>query len=155
MKQLAGSIGLLNIRRNSMSATPFSIAATSRGDRVERRVVGFGARELEQLARCRVSPVSRLRQRADDAFERFALLAELLRALRIVPDLRIFELSRDLLESHRLHIEVKDTSAGRRCVRWSPASVAAIWLTCSASMAEFPSAQSEIIADPEAIAPLT
>ena len=49
MKHDAGSIGLLNIRRNSMSPTRFSIAATSVRDRLERRVVVVGAREREQL----------------------------------------------------------------------------------------------------------
>ena len=34
---------------------------------------------------------------------------ELLRALRVVPDVRIFELARDFLEALRLDIEVKDT----------------------------------------------
>ena len=36
---------------------------------------------------------------ADDAFEIRALLAEILRALRIVPDGRVFELARDFLEA--------------------------------------------------------
>jgi len=51
----------------------------------------------------------------DDVFQRLLLLAERLCALLIVPDLRIFELATDLGEPHRLHIEVKDTSADQRC----------------------------------------
>ena len=38
-----------------------------------------------------------------------ALLAELLRALRIVPDVRVFELARHFFEALGLRVEVKDT----------------------------------------------
>ena len=73
-----------------------------------RRARARRARALSSQARVE------LRQRADDAFERASFLAELLRALRVVPDLRVFELALDFREARRLHIEVKDTSAARR-----------------------------------------
>jgi hypothetical protein len=46
---------------------------------------------------------------ADDTLETRALLAEILRALRIVPDVGIFEFPRDFLQALGLRIEVKDT----------------------------------------------
>jgi hypothetical protein len=89
------------------------------GDGFERRVVGIAARELEQLgavADAGIEPD----QRDDDVVERLLLLAELLRALRIVPDLRVLELARNLRQPRRLGVEVKDTSAGPRCVPAGP-----------------------------------
>jgi len=55
------------------------------------------------------------RQRVNDAVELLFLLAELLRALRVVPDFRVFELSIDGGEPRRLQIEVKDTSEAAPC----------------------------------------
>jgi len=49
------------------------------------------------------------------AVELFLLLAKLLRALRIVPDLRILELAVYRGEPRRLDVEVKDTSGASRC----------------------------------------
>jgi hypothetical protein len=51
-----------------------------------------------------------LRQRADDLIELFLLPAEILRALRIAPDIGVFELARDDFEAFTLCFEVKDTS---------------------------------------------
>jgi hypothetical protein len=51
-----------------------------------------------------------LRQRADDLIELFLLPAEILRPLRIAPDVRVFELARDDFEAFALRFEVKDTS---------------------------------------------
>ena len=52
MKQLFGSSGLENMRRNSSAATSFSMLFDVRGERrAQRGVVVLGARELEQLAR--------------------------------------------------------------------------------------------------------
>jgi hypothetical protein len=45
----------------------------------------------------------------DDPVERCAFLAELLRALRIVPDVRIFQLAGYFLEPFALGVVVKDT----------------------------------------------
>jgi len=71
---------------------------------------------LVVLADCEIEQIARFAERvgqradaADDAIEIRALLAELLRALRVVPDFRVFELARDFFESFRLRIEVKDT----------------------------------------------
>ena len=89
------------------------------GDRFQRRVVGLGARETEELRAVPEIAVKRGHV-VYHALERLLLLAELLRALRIVPDLRIFELALDFGQAHRLHVEVKDTSADRRCVPGDP-----------------------------------
>jgi hypothetical protein len=78
------------LERLDRLAQRFDIA----GDRREGRVVAFGARELEKLDAVGKSAVER-RQRADDAIERLLLLAELLRALGIVPDVRVLELALD------------------------------------------------------------
>jgi hypothetical protein len=45
----------------------------------------------------------------DDLVERRALLAQLLRALRMVPDVGIFELAADFFETLGLRLVVKDT----------------------------------------------
>jgi hypothetical protein len=77
-------------------------------DRRNRALVVLADREIEQVA----GLAERIGQRADpadDAIEIRALLAELLRALRVVPDVRIFELARDFFEAFGLRIEVKDT----------------------------------------------
>ena len=78
------------------------------GDRGCGALVAVADREIEQIA----GLAERFGQRADsadDAIEIRAFLAEILRALRVVPDVRAFELARDFLEALRLRIEVKDT----------------------------------------------
>jgi len=52
-----------------------------------------------------------LGQRADDLIELLLFPAEVLRALRIIPDVRILELAGDDFEALALRFEVKDTSA--------------------------------------------
>jgi len=49
------------------------------------------------------------RDPVDDPFKLGALLAEILGARWIVPDIRVFKLATDFLEALRLRIEVKDT----------------------------------------------
>jgi hypothetical protein len=83
-----------------------------RSDTKNRRLVFLGARELEQLARVREAAADSP-ERADYAFQRFLLLAELLRALRVVPQLRVFELAIQRFQAVLLRLEVKDTSAAR------------------------------------------
>jgi hypothetical protein len=83
-------------------------------DGVQRRVVGFRAREIVELAAV-VEPFLQSGQRMDDAVELLLLLAEVLRALRVVPDLRVLELPVYCREPRRLDVEVKDTSAAAGC----------------------------------------
>ena len=65
----------------------------------------------------------------------FLLLAELLRALLVVPDLRDPRARvDDLGQPLRLRVEVKDTSAARPRAAASPARVLAMILICSASI---------------------
>jgi hypothetical protein len=56
-------------------------------------------------------------QHLDDAVEGLLLLAQLLGALRVVPDARVFERGVDDPQPVSLGIEVKDTSVNLRCVR--------------------------------------
>ena len=79
-------------------------------DRAQRCIVLLAARKLEQLAAVREPAVQRAK-RPHDAVEQLLLLAELLRSLGFVPNLRIFELAHDRREALRFHIDVKDTSA--------------------------------------------
>jgi hypothetical protein len=82
-------------------------------DRRDRALVVLADGEIEQIA----GLAERIGQRADaadDAIEVRALLAEILRTLRIVPDARVFELTCDLFEALRLRVEVKDTSVTTR-----------------------------------------
>ena len=61
--------------------------------RAHRGVVGLGARQPEQLGA--VGQVRlQVRQRIDYALELLFLAAQVLRSLRVVPDLRVFELLR-------------------------------------------------------------
>ena len=55
-------------------------------------IVTFGARKLKELLRIR-KPAVDAAKRADQRFELLLFLAELLRALRLLPQLRIFELA--------------------------------------------------------------
>jgi hypothetical protein len=52
-------------------------------------------------------------ERADDGVEGLLLLAELLGALRVLPQLRVLELAVQRFEPVLLRFEVKDTSAAR------------------------------------------
>jgi hypothetical protein len=90
-------------------------------DGTQRRVVGFRASELVELLAV-VELAAELGQRQDDAVELLLLLAELLRARRIVPDLRVLELAIDGGEACGLDVEVKDTSATGRSARADPRS---------------------------------
>ena len=76
--------------------------------RVGRDLVVLGFREVEQLAGAGEAFVQDA-DAVDDAIELGALLAELLRALGIVPDVRVFELAAYFLEPLALGIVVKDT----------------------------------------------
>jgi hypothetical protein len=51
----------------------------------------------------------------DHPFELRALLAKLLRALRVVPDARLLELARYFLETFVLVVVIKDTSSRTLC----------------------------------------
>ena len=82
----------------------------------ERGVVAFGAREREQLLRI-AQPELEGGQAADDGLKLLLLFAELLGALWIVPDLRVFERRGDCAEAGLSRLEVKDTSAALRSDR--------------------------------------
>jgi hypothetical protein len=79
-----------------------------RDDRVRGALVVFGDRELEQLAGLDDAGLQPL-ELVDDLRETRALAPELLRALRVVPDVRVLELAGDFLEPFALGIDVKGT----------------------------------------------
>jgi len=64
--------------------------------------------EVQQLIGA-VQPFAERANAIDDAVELSTLLAELLRALRVVPDVRVFELASYFLEPIALDVVVKDT----------------------------------------------
>jgi hypothetical protein len=82
------------------------------GDAVERGVVVFRARHVEQLFRVLQAGVD-AGQVADRRLERFLFPAELLGALLVVPDARVGEQLFYFREAVLLAVEVKDTSAAR------------------------------------------
>jgi hypothetical protein len=75
-------------------------------------VISIRPGQLEQLGGVREAAADAA-QRADDGFERLLFLAEVLRALRVVPQLGVFQLAVQRLEAALLRLEVKDTSAAR------------------------------------------
>jgi hypothetical protein len=95
--------------RRNVALDAFDILA----DLLERSIVVVRARHLEELARVGDAAADAL-ERQRDAFQDFLLLAELLRALRVVPQLRVLELAVQRFEPAFLGFEVKDTSAARR-----------------------------------------
>lgn|GEM_PF-6754880 len=64
--------------------------------------------EAEQLGRLDQT-VGQTADAVDDALQTRALLAEVLRMLRVVPDRRALEFTRDFLQAFGLGVEVKDT----------------------------------------------
>jgi hypothetical protein len=102
---------------------PFELRGV-RGDRVEHlRDAGVALElgEFQQFERAG-DAVARAIEPADDGVELRALLAERLRLVGLLPDLRVFELARDLYEPLVLAVVVKDTSAGRRDVPRDPSA---------------------------------
>jgi len=80
---------------------------------LERGVVLVRCGELEKLVGIGDAAVDAV-ERLDDRFEAFLFLAELLRPLRVVPQLGILELLVQRVETGFLRRIVKDTSAARR-----------------------------------------
>jgi hypothetical protein len=72
--------------------------------------------ELQELAGIRQA-ASQCIEGGNDFFERRPFLAERLRALRLVPDVRLLELALDFLQPLRLGVVVKDTPSTQRCVQ--------------------------------------
>jgi len=75
--------------------------------------VVFRSSQLQQF----FGPAQAFRQAADavdDLVELSAFLAELLRALGLIPDVRIFQLAADFLQAFALGVVVKDTPVTTR-----------------------------------------
>ncbi len=77
-------------------------------DVVERGGIVFGGGHLEQFAHVAETGTDAL-QIGDDAFQRGAFLTERLRAIRIVPHVRLLQLEFYLFETAFAFVEVKDT----------------------------------------------
>ena len=77
-------------------------------DRQRGALVGLGNGQLEQIARL-AEIVGQAADAADDALERGALLAQILGALRIVPDIGTFEFAADFFQTFGLGRVVKET----------------------------------------------
>jgi hypothetical protein len=95
-----------------------------RGDGVEHlheAGLAFQLREVEEFERPG-DAVARAIEPADERVELRALLAERLRLLGLLPDLRVFEFAGDFYEPLVLAVVVKDTSAGRRDVPRGPSA---------------------------------
>jgi hypothetical protein len=71
-------------------------------------VVFLGLGQLEQFAGA-VQAVAQRAYAVDDPVERRPLLAELLGAFGVVPDVRVFQLASYFLEPFALGVVVKDT----------------------------------------------
>jgi hypothetical protein len=82
------------------------------GYAADSRVIVLGSRKLEKLRRVGEADADAA-ERGDDRFQLLLFLAELLGALRVVPELRVFELAVQRREARLLRFEVKDTSAAR------------------------------------------
>jgi hypothetical protein len=84
-------------------------------DFCRRAGVGLGFGEFQKF-RAVMQTVGELVERADDLLEPGAFLAELLRAIRVVPDARLLEFAGYFLEAFALVVVIKDTSSRTRCV---------------------------------------
>jgi hypothetical protein len=82
-------------------------------ERFEGRRVLVCRGELEQLVGIGNATFDAI-ERFDDRVENLFLLAEFLRALRVVPQLGVFELAVQYVETRLFRLVVKDTSAARR-----------------------------------------
>jgi len=82
------------------------------------RIILVG-RQFEKLAGIRQAGFERI-QRDDDLLESRALLAQRLRAIRFVPDVRLLQFALNLGQALRLGIVVKDTPSTLQCVRQAP-----------------------------------
>jgi len=77
-------------------------------DRDGGALVAFFDGQIEQIARFGQA-LGQAADAADDTLQARTFLAEFLRTLRIVPDVRIFEFTGDFFEPLGLGLEVKDT----------------------------------------------
>ena len=113
-KQLLGSAGLLNMRRNSSCATVSRSAIGKLLDVRQRVEVAIGLRHVVQLGV--VGELARqMVDGLDHGFQRLLLAPQFLRALRLVPDGRVLQRGVDLVQPQRLALVVKDTPLARRC----------------------------------------
>jgi hypothetical protein len=85
-------------------------------DVAEQLLVTFGASQIKKLVSIRQRLFQR-RDRGDDVAQRCAFAAEILRALRFRPYLRILELALYFLEPLVLDVVVKDTPLARQRAR--------------------------------------
>jgi hypothetical protein len=76
--------------------------------------IGLFGRHIQELA-CVAQTAAQAIEIVDDFLELRALLAELLRPLRILPNIRLLELPGDFLQALVLVVVIKDTSSRTAC----------------------------------------
>jgi hypothetical protein len=110
------------VREHAAELQPLDQAADAAdlgGDALERRLIALATREREELTRVGEARVDLL-DGGDGFLEGAALLAEVLRLLRVVPDPGILERARDFDQPLLLGVVVKDTSGAPRYARRGP-----------------------------------
>jgi hypothetical protein len=83
---------------------------------IDCRTVVFVDSQCKEFIGIRQAGAQRIKS-CDDLFQTCALLPQRLRALRIVPDIRLLELALDFGQPFRLGLIVKDTSSTHQCVQ--------------------------------------
>lgn len=81
-----------------------------------RRLVTLIDRHRQQFP-CVAEANRQLIEYHDDLFKGGTLLAQRLCAIRVIPDIRLFQFTLNFYEAFRLPFIVKDTSSTRTCVR--------------------------------------
>jgi hypothetical protein len=94
----------LEFQRLDLARDPLDIG----GNRRDSTFVLFGLGQLQQLVRA-AQAIIQAADAVDDLVELRAFLAKLLRAFRVVPDVRVFKFAADFLETFLLRLVVKDT----------------------------------------------
>ena len=102
------------MRWNSSRSTSAASVCASALDLRGGAGIGLFGRHLQELARV-AQAASQPIEIVDDLLELRALPAELLRAIRIVPDTRLLELASYFLQALVLVVVIKDTSSRSRC----------------------------------------
>src|SRR5262249_17303111 len=82
-------------------------------------LVAFGFGQLQQFVRA-AQALGEAADTVDDLVELGAFLAELLRALRVVPDIGILQLAAYFFETFLLGLVVKDTPQGMPAAKSGP-----------------------------------
>jgi len=103
--------------KHALKFEPFDFAAQPRNvgfDLIGGTLVGLFGGKLEQFSAV-FEPPRQAVQTSHDLFEFGALFAELLRAVRVIPDSGLLEFARYFLEAFVFIVVIKDTSSRTAC----------------------------------------